>query len=131
MGTNYYLRSKPCPCCGHSKEERHIGKSSFGWCFALHVYPADGIENWEKWQTLIEGEGVVIVNEYEESVPAKFMVEIITERMRETPSQMTPDQLRANQAEYGPNHLLRRRVDGRYCIGHGEGTYDYIVGDFS
>lgn len=27
--------------------------------------------------------------------------------------------------------LIRAKVDGAHCVGHGEGTYDYIVGDFS
>ena len=27
--------------------------------------------------------------------------------------------------------LLRHRVDGIHCIGNGEGTYDFIRGDFS
>ena len=39
MGTNYYLSSKPCSCCGRKDSQRHIGKSSAGWVFALHVYP--------------------------------------------------------------------------------------------
>lgn len=38
MGTNYYLHSQdPCEHCGRSYPELHIGKSSAGWVFALHV----------------------------------------------------------------------------------------------
>jgi hypothetical protein len=36
-----------------------------------------------------------------------------------------------NYSERGPNFLLRHRVNGRHCIGHGPGTYDYIAGEFS
>ena len=33
MGTNYYLNTDYCPCCGQSKQRIHIGKSSCGWRF--------------------------------------------------------------------------------------------------
>ena len=33
MGTNYYLN------------DRHIGKSSAGWYFALHIYPEENINS--------------------------------------------------------------------------------------
>jgi hypothetical protein len=35
-----------------------------------------------------------------------------------------------NHAEPGPNGLARHRIGSR-CIGHGSGTYDYMVGEFS
>jgi len=48
MGTNYYLvknERPPCPCCERTyvQERLHIGKSSGGWCFALHVIPEMGM----------------------------------------------------------------------------------------
>ena len=41
MGTNYYFEdsSEVCECCGRGAESLHIGKSSGGWCFSLHVMP--------------------------------------------------------------------------------------------
>lgn len=39
--------------------------------------------------------------------------------------------LEMNNAELGPNNLLRHKIDGQFCIGHGEGTWDYCIGDFS
>lgn len=33
MGTNYYIQSPKCECCGQAKEDVHIGKQSFGWAF--------------------------------------------------------------------------------------------------
>ncbi len=35
-----------------------------------------------------------------------------------------------NQSFRGPNNLLRHKIN-RYCIGHGAGTWDLIVGEFS
>lgn len=36
MGTNYYLHTNYCPCCGKPREEIHLGKSSIGWKFLFH-----------------------------------------------------------------------------------------------
>ena len=36
-----------------------------------------------------------------------------------------------NYAEPGPNGLVRAKINGVHCIGHGEGTWDYITGEFS
>ncbi len=33
MGTNFYLHSGICECCGKADEIHHIGKSSMGWKF--------------------------------------------------------------------------------------------------
>ena len=38
---------------------------------------------------------------------------------------------RRNNSEIGPNGLLRHKVTGNHCVGHGDGTYDYIKGVFS
>jgi hypothetical protein len=50
MGTNFYLRIDPCERCGRSDVQLHIGKSSSGWCFALHVIPEEGINCLEDWE---------------------------------------------------------------------------------
>lgn len=130
MGTNYYLvgKSSVCGCCGHESKEpdRHIGKSSGGWCFSLHVYPEEGINTLNDWIGLFETGK--ILNEYGEEETKNDMVSIITERSWNK----HPDTVfcTMNHAEPGPNNLARHKL-GEYCIGHGEGTYDYIVGDFS
>lgn len=38
--------------------------------------------------------------------------------------------LASNHAEPGPNGLLRHKI-GPYCLGHGEGTWDLMPGEFS
>lgn len=35
MGTNYYLETDHCPCCGRPKQVLHIGKNSAGWRFCF------------------------------------------------------------------------------------------------
>ena len=116
MGTNYYLHEKACPACKRLEHPIHIGKSSAGWVFALRIRQAEW-ENelpasWAEWKAKIEDPASVVVNEYGDSVTAEDMVRCITERSHS-------------------RGLNRRSVDGRHCVGHGEGTWDLCVGEFS
>lgn len=141
MGTNYYLHNKPdCECCGRPFEALHIGKSSGGWCFSLHVIPEDGIHTLDDWRALWSAPGAYIRNEYGERASPFEMEKIITERYSSRPwDDLQWDRMgyrseaqfhESNQSERGPNGLLRHRL-GQHCISHGDGTWDYIVGEFS
>ncbi len=140
MGTNYYLHQKPdCECCGRPFEPLHIGKSSGGWCFSLHVIPEDGINTLDDWRNLWSQPGAYIRNEYGERVSIADMELPITARLRakdwDDPRWWNgytseEDFHSRNHSERGPNGLLRHRI-GRYCIAHGAGTWDYIRGAFS
>lgn len=136
MGTNYYLKTEekpPCECCKrpYPSEDLHIGKSSGGWCFSLHVIPEDGINSLEDWQQRWSAPGVWIENEYGEKVTPEQMLKSITERGRpERLDDWTDADYRRNHAVPGP-HFLARHAIGDHCIGHGPGTYDYITGWFS
>ena len=112
MGTNFYLELKPCECCGRADEPLHIGKSSAGWVFALHVYPEMGINNLEDWKRIFKKDGKKIVSEYGDEKTYEEMISNIVNRSH-------------------PRGLNRSYVDGRHCIGNGEGTYDYMIGEFS
>jgi hypothetical protein len=97
----------------------HIGKSSFGWCFSLHVIPEQGISNLRDWKALVErllADGWRIEDEYREIIALDELWKIV-ERVDW-------------ERQYG-RPLNRHDVDGDHCIGHGEGLYDYVVGDFS
>lgn len=114
MGTNYYLHEKQpetCPHCGHAPnyEPLHIGKSSGGWCFALHVIPHEGLNTLDDWQQRWSQPGSFIKNEYDEPIDPAEMLERITNR---------------------PGDMRRHTLDGSHCIGHGPGSYDYITGWF-
>lgn len=130
MGTNYYLdipAGPACPTCHHQEPSKtlHIGKSSGGWVFALRVYPELGINTLRDWfSVLTEGN---IRDEYGSFVPMFKMISVITDRYW---AHGHPDNLDPH-AEHGPNGLLRNRVDGTHCVGHGPGTYDYFASDFS
>lgn len=156
MGTNYYLVynekvDSVCPCCKHEitkYKELHLGKSSNGWTFALHVYPEQGIHTWG--DVLYEilyatGKGGWIKDEYGTEVETDMFIDIVTERgSNNTIDEMVEKNNRLgfstvegvgyylayNMAVRGPNNLLRPKI-GNGCIGHGGGTYDYLVGEFS
>ncbi len=114
MSTNYYLHQKPdCECCGRSFEPLHIGKSSGGWCFSLHVMPDDGINTLDDWRVIWAAPGAFVRDEYGERVPLERLEKIITQR------------------SWRDGMPKRNDVDGRHCIGNGEGPWDYIVGEFS
>lgn len=109
MGTNYYWHSRICDCCGRS-DVAHIGKSSYGWMFALHVIPEEDVNDVNDWVRRFHEEASVIRNEYDEEISIEEMLRIILER----------------------NSTWRRHtVDGRHCLYRGAGTWDAISGEFS
>lgn len=147
MGTNYYLREKEgsrhkCEHCGHVNGERHIGKSSYGWHFSLHVIPEEGINTLQDWITKFNNPLYEIYDEYGEQKSPERMIEIITKRER--PPLKFPyedkiegnlyrsleDYCRRNNLELGLGNLFRHPLS-QWCIGHGDGTYDYMIGNFS
>ena len=116
MGVNYYWYEKPpCPECGRDFNRTHIGKSSFGWCFALHIYPPE-IKSLGDWMGLFDRPGSYIKDEDGKKVSHAEMLKVITERKRYVPSRSAPK---------------RHEIDGRLCVGHGEGTWDLYIGEFS
>jgi hypothetical protein len=141
MGTNYYsvhrsvdleqfdgwdLRYSEDGCC------LHIGKSSGGWCFSLHVIPERGINSLRDWIEVFIDPERVIIDEYRDEVDLERMMRVITCRSRDTPNGWDEETLDRNCAEPGPNNLVRHRMgDHCDCVGHGEGTWDLITGDFS
>ena len=140
MRTNYYLHENTCEHCGRSDAPLHIGKSSFGWCFALRVYPDQGINDLSDWCKYWENG--IIKSEHGDVISPDGMLSIITERYGSAawdertygdgPLQYRceADMLAKKFAQRGPNNLLRHRI-GRDVVGHGSGTWDLIEGDFS
>ena len=123
MGTNYYLKQEGefCPHCGHSSAEgKHIGKSSGGWCFSLHVYPSESINELEDWEKRWSLPGAVIVDEYGSRVDVKEMRDEIT--VRSWPVTKNDAFREGNE---GPNGL-RRHPNTK----PGKGTYDLCDYEF-
>lgn len=131
MGTNYYWYpqgANPCEHCGRADrtEPLHIGKSSAGWCFSLHIVHDEGIHDlpdWEaRWST---GH---IESEYGERIEPSEMRRIIT--VRAWPGRVSDAQCYAAGGIPGPNGLIRHRIDDRHPA-HGAGTWDLVLGCFS
>jgi hypothetical protein len=115
----------------------HIGKSSAGWVFSLHVYPAmpgfpQSLDDYRK----CFADGWVIHDEYGGLVEPAEMLRRIVDRTGypDGQSPWTPGQLRnhAHGCEVGPRGLARSKISPDHCIGHGPGeeTYSLIVGEF-
>ena len=144
MGTNYYLANeseKPhcdtCTCFARL----HIGKSSAGWCFSLHVIPELGINSLDDWKRRFAEPGAVIYSEYDKPISIEDMLRNIEERNSGNEEKFngttTPfgyaswnEFHRDNHSQPGPRGLLRHNIDS-HCVGHGDGTWDLIPGEFS
>lgn len=136
MGTNYYLMTNCCDKCHRAESEIHIGKSSAGWCFSLHVIPEDGINDLPDWQDRWSKPGAKIRDEYGNEVMPEEMLAVITDRKwikQEKPYgyESWPDFYRRNHGMEGPNGLTRHDIFSRNVAGHGAGTWDLITGEFS
>lgn len=133
MGTNYYVTSP------WRMGQLHLGKSSAGWCFSLHV--SVDIPNLEAWKPILLKN--TIKNEYGELVSYSDMMKIITGRewldrkypfycqYRITEVKSLEHHAELEGCEVGPNNLFRHKIDMIYCVGHGAGTWDHIIGEFS
>jgi hypothetical protein len=131
MGTNYYAELPPKNICEHCKrgdgaEELHIGKSSGGWCFSLHVIEGR-IESLEDWIVVLAAAGVRIKDEYGKYHTLDEMLKIITQRR--CLGESDKEWYSSNHAERGPNGLARHKVDLQHR--HGKGTWDLCMGEFS
>lgn len=114
MGTNYYwYEKKPCKECKRPFEGIHIGKSSWGWNFGLHVIPGK-IKNIEDWMYLwTTGE---IRDEYGKKIKVEEMIKIITNRKKYRKKGFD---------------LMKHPIVAGYADGTGGPTWDHITGEFS
>lgn len=141
MGTNYYIATT-CPTCKHHTERIHIGKSSAGWVFSLHV--TSELKSLSDWMVrlrnleIVDGIPEKIYDEYGNQLDLHELLDVITNRTGKVNFKEKPylydsweDFHKSNYSIPGPNGLLRHKVDGAHCVGHGDGTWDLITGDFS
>ena len=140
MGCNYYQKvPAACSECGRKGhyELKHIGKASMGWCFILHIYPEEEINDLGDWMARFNNHP--IEDEYGDAVSSEKMMKTITERASNRcfdkpypPSYMSwEDFHNRNHSEPGPNGLLRAQLREDHVVKHGEGTWDCMIGDFS
>ena len=130
MGCNYYVQTrkpKTYSSCNHTEEEEmfHIGKSSYGWVFSLHV--TDKIGTWDKMQEFIYDKQ--IVDEYDRPIGFLEFKEIVLGRARDEEKV----ELFGSKDCFFDNetYLMRHVADGIHCVFNHHLTLDYIRGDFS
>ena len=116
MGTNYYLTFNECDCCKRM-DKIHIGKSSAGWYFSLHV--TDELNSLDKWIETFKEAGTHIVNEYDDLLSTYDMVKKITERGQEKAPNLSVAELIYNGATLGMNNLLKPSI-GTHCVGYAD-----------
>jgi hypothetical protein len=149
MSTNYYLKTTSPTAPRHLSRGIHLGQSIPGWTFALHVIPECGIHDLPDMITWLDGnirdhKSKIVDNKNHELTLLQF-IEVVSRRSH-------PDRIKSgwdsgwwaiqpapfryykytseqkfhqlNLSERGPSGLLRRQVDGKFCIGHGSGTWD-------
>lgn len=121
MGTNYFYETAArdiCPACGRGGEieSLHIGKSSAGWAFALHILPERNIRSLGDWQR-VWAAGGQIRDEYGEYVSVPQMLKEITERTH-------PRGLNRHIGRMGPDDIYVK-------VAEGEPTYDLCEYEFS
>jgi hypothetical protein len=78
-----------------------------------------------------EQKGSYIRDEYGSTLAPWEMLAVITVRHYPDDRNLTDGFCAENHAIKGPFNLARARIDGRHCVGHGDGTWDLILGEFS
>lgn len=120
MSTNYYFHKRdlePCSACGrgYDSDLLHIGKSSYGRVFSLHVIPDLGLNDWPDWERFLRDTDGEIRDEYRKALSLDELRQIVTDR----------------SWHGAPDRLRRGKIDGVFCVGHGAGTWDLLAGEFS
>lgn len=124
MGTNYYWCEEcitKCNACGHELKlgvvEKHIGKLSGGWTFALRIYPDEGIYTLAHWINIWCIKKGWIRDDCNNSISIVGMLGYI---MCRNGGSFEPSEewYRQNHARSGPKGLAQRI--GKDTIGYGE-----------
>lgn len=139
MGTNYYVKTgeKYVKNGWLTEEIYHIGKSSYGWYFALHVIPWAGLNSFEDWKEYLKGK--TIHDEYGRKVSYSRMIKTILRDSK--------DESWGKQSNYEEGLVVSDDGDYKTCVGkyglhycigrgacldrvNGDGCYTLVEGDF-
>lgn len=148
MSTEYCIILRPDLMgilCGEPDITLQIGISSGGWCFRLFLYPSLNINSLSDWYRVMRCGRNIIRDEYERELDWEQMLDVIVNRSGhvypghdfstnfgsfDSKEEAELKYLQSNMAEYGPNGLLRSRINERVsCIAHGKGTWDLYLNE--
>ena len=111
-------------------ETLHIGKSSWGWTFSLHVIPEKGLECWRDWEEVLVGSRR-IYNEEGEDVSLEELRETVLHRARKLSDE---DKARMEETARRYGYFLDRRTwlfRGNESNKGEDGDYSMMEGEFS
>jgi hypothetical protein len=92
------------------------------------------------WKLFLDDPTVTIKNEYNQIITLKELIDKVenrvgTELTKEIVSSCGYTSfyhfLESNSAIIGPKNLLRHKITKDHCVGHGSGTWDHIIVEFS
>jgi hypothetical protein len=122
------------------EEDLHIGKSSGGWVFALHVISEKRLYGLPDWMILLDKPDVIIFEKVDGQLRREIslddLLKVITERKFEGNDNVNHLFHVVNKSMPAENGLVRKVIDGERCVGHefaadGRGvSWDLIAGDF-
>ena len=136
MGTNYYARKYDENTC--NVHQLHIGKSSGGWHFSLHIIreidmydnqvdePILSLSDW-----LLIFDTYRIFDEYDKEITKEEMLDIIKNRGAHSDTVLTEQEASKCGGIIGYNNLVASKIDYNHCFGNEGGTWDLIGGEFS
>lgn len=102
----------------------HIGKSSCGWKFCLHIYPNHNINSFKDWYDILQNDEYIITDEYNEVISINKMINIITKKPRVYKKEDT-GKIIDNQYIVSEVGLLQHSYQG-FIVVKNE-TYDYLI----
>ena len=109
----------------------HIGKSSYGWIFGLHVFPDLGLNTYEDWEKLLPyGK---IRDEYMEPHTCYQFVEMLYDKVNRAKKQPPREEntLSPNDSFVCPESNLFRRKGHDFIVNNTHPLCDYLTGYFS
>jgi len=111
MSTNYYAIYDECDCtCDHCSKKGmayHLGKSSTGWAFALHIEPSMNLYDLEDIITFLIQKKATIIDERNSYCSLEDWLGLVVD--------LHPE--------------VKHREDGKRCL-VGSGTFDLLEGEF-
>lgn len=114
-------------------EEIHVGKSSAGWVFLLHIHPDKNIYSLEDYCNIWYDPNIALYNEYDELISPKQLEHTICDRALED-DRLTQAEIKQfckeNQCRYDASYGLFRYDLDEFTIPTSK-SYDITTKDFS
>lgn len=137
MGRNFYWSDETQEERQEEREKHwlHIGKSSAGWLFSMHVIPSEDIESWNDWQSVLQASGKIFDDSHN-VVTFEELRQIVEDRSAKHPLEFdwsTKEELIAETITYNTKYNLLQtgpKAEHFTKTVFGEGPWKYCNYDF-